>query len=348
MNSITKETKTNYGAVTCAISGITFACEHFASLSIKVSTGYYHPIFCATREALYSIYTAHCKGDLIPTESYLLFLAFLHSSKQVDWSTHCSLDPNEPNTIRFVENNIAQLIEVIEKSECITHPEFDQPAYRVTKDSSDLTTLKGWMLAWKHNTETFVTDRRQLRKDMQIQEELQAVEDKLSVLILAGEKPEKCASTIANWADKAAMFPEDKADGFKLIIRSCFNVDKMFKTPLADIKEVKEYCELNILAGSIHFHALYEALNTGIKGHTDYLGVTSTLALGYKILPQTQVQIAPDNPNNLAVPEESNLSEPLGLPPKREDYTTSIEHLKARLAYKVAVLNQSDLDSYGL
>jgi len=351
---MTSTTNTTHNArVRCAISGISFEVAHLGILSIPVTTGYYHPVFCASYTDLHKLYTAHCAGDLTSTESYLVFLAFLHSSGKVQWNTHCSLNPLDANTVRYVENNMAQLLEVIEKSACITHPEFIQPVYVVNKDNSDLATLKGWMQAWKHNTNDFVTDRRQLIKTMQVQQELQAVEDKLSRLILAGEKPEKCAATIANWADKAAIFPEDKAEGFKLIIRSCFNVDKMFKTPLADIKEVKEYCELNIVAGSIHFHALFEALRAGIKGHTDYLG-GSTLALGYKILVDTQ--IAPSNPNNAAVPEESNLLEEaltgtpdsIGLPPKREDYASGLEHLKARLAYKSKVLAYNQINGLGI
>ena len=40
---------------------------------------------------------------------------------------------------------------------------------------------------------------------------------------------------------------------------------KMFNTPLVLLKEIKDYCECNIEAGSIHFHTLIQVLQEGIS-----------------------------------------------------------------------------------
>lgn len=350
--------------VTCAISGITFHVSHVGRLHIPVSTGYFHPIFAASYTDLHSLYTAHCKGQLSNTESYLLFLAFMHSTSKIDWSVPCSLNPKDSYTTKYIENNIAQLLETIEKSACIKHPDFHQPNYRMTKDNSNLSTLQGWLESWQHNTQTFVSDKRELRRMQRLQEALSEVEDKLSYLILSGEKPQKCSSIIAQWASKAACFPEDKNEAWQQIIRSCFNADKMFNTPLSDIKEVKEYCEINITAGSIHFHALSEVLREGVKRHTDYLG-GSHLALGYKILDVGIDDILNDDDDKLfryeghpsqlsptptARQVETHLAKPITLPrppkelPKRSDYKKGTDYLKARLAFKAHLLNNLDTD----
>ena len=346
-----------HAKVTCAISGITFEVSHVGRLYIPASTGYFHPIFAASYTDLYSLYTAHCKGQLTPTESYLLFLAFMHSTSKIDWSYPCSLNPKDSYTTKYIENNIAQLLETIEKSACIEHPDFNQPEYKLTKDNSNLSTLQGWMESWQHNTLTFVSDKRELRRNQRIQEALSEVEDKLSYLILSGEKPEKCSNIIAQWASKAACFPETKNDDWQKIIRSCFNTNKMFNTPLEDIKEVKEFCELNIAAGSIHFHALSEILREGVKRHTDYLG-GSYLALGYKIL-DTDIYLDTDideetYKSETVIPTrkqiDTHLSKPVTLPappsslPKRADYKTGTDYLRARLAYKAHLLNNQDTD----
>lgn len=319
--------------ITCAISGIRFNTSFLDDLSIPHTAGYFHPVFALTYSSLHHLYTKHTRGELSPNDSYLLFLAFLHSSDQIKWIVPASLNPNTPATRSLIENNLAQLIRVLEKTGIISHPSFKQPSFRVTAEGSFLEQVPNWIRAWGDNIEDFYTGRASIRE----QEDLQVMENKLSKLILSGESPEKFAHVIASWASKAAEFPPLRKDEWEKTIRSCFNITKMFNTPLSLLKEIKNYCECNIEIGSIHFHTLSHVLKEGISRHVDYLG-GSSLALGYTLLEtplsgtEREKQEAKNDAELLAL--VANAPETY---PQQEDYPTSLEFLRAKLAYRVAV-----------
>ena len=269
--------------VTCAISGIKFQVSYFSTNDsntyIPHTEGYYHPIFAAPHKTLYSLYSKHTKNMLTTTESYLLYLAFLHSSDKVIWDSPASCDPKSNITIKIIENSFSQLLNAIEQTATIINPRFKQPKFRVTRDNSDLRNLPLWIEAWLDNISDF---KEGIATELEYKK-LIKVENRLTKLILSGESPEKYASVVSDWAAKAADFPNHSKEKYKHIINSCFSTNKMFNTPLAELREVKEFCESNIEAGSIHFHTLMKVLNEGIYRHTNYLG-GSSLALGYTLL----------------------------------------------------------------
>lgn len=320
--------------ITCAISGIRFNTSFLDSISIPHTVGYFHPIFAVEHKTLYHLYSKHCKGELTSNDSYLLFLAFLHSSGQVDWLHPVALNPNDSSTKRLIQNNLSQLISVLEKTGLISHPSFKQPSFNVTVDNCFLGQIPNWILAWESN----ILDFQQGRADIKTIRSLQEVENRLSHLILSGEKPERYAHVIASWAEQAADFPLDKTEGWKKTIRSCFSITKMFNTPLVELKEIKDFCECNIEVGSIHFHSLMNVLKEGIHRHVNYLG-GSALALGYILL---EVPPEKDTLKHRAN-EAKNNAELLTLAanapesyPIESDYPTSLAFLKAKLAYRVA------------
>lgn len=319
--------------VTCAISGIRFECSYFEHLSIPHTEGYIHPVFALSHKQLLPIYSAHTRGELTSNDSYLLFTALLHSTGKIQWLYPASLNPNEPETKQVIENNISQLVQIIAKTNAIRHPHFSQPSFNVTYENSDLAQIKNWIRAWQENIADFYYGKA----DDKAKNELQIVENRLSKLILSGDSPKSFSHVIANWADKAGEFPEDKADLYKSTIASCFSVNKMFATPLALLKEIKDFCECNIDVGSIHFHTLSQVLNEGISRHVDYLGGTNT-PLGYTLLSPTDSSIGISKQAEL-----KNMAELATLAakapdsePKAEDYPTSLAFLKARLAYRVS------------
>lgn len=322
--------------ITCAISGITFSVDQFStgkgvSLHIAHTEGYFHPIFAADHRDLHSLYSAHCLGKLTPTDSYLLFLAFLHSSGKIVWKHPATLDPARPTTRRMIECNIRQLLAVIAKTEAILHPHFSQPEFKVSHTNSDLSQISSYIAAWEDNIEYFNTYRADLRE----KDELQKVENYLSTLILSGEDTAKHAHVVADWAAIAADFPAHKREEYKRVIRTCFNITKMFNTPIALLKEIKEYCECNIEAGSIHFHTLSKVLKKGISCHIDYLG-GSSLALGYTILPT----IASSEDLESIVANEIAIKKVIAKAPSKipvaTDYPNKLEFLRAKLAYRVS------------
>jgi hypothetical protein len=322
----------------CAISGVSFQVSGLDFLSIPATQGYYHPVFATTQDQLYKAYSMHCKGQLKPSDSYLVFLAFLQSSGQIGWSHPATLDPTSSGTAKLIENNITQLVNVIEKTALIKHPSFVQPSFSVHYDNSDLEQIPNWIAAWYDNIDDFYSDKASAKE----LEELQVLENKLTSCILSGNKPEKYASVIADWACRAGEFPEDKAASWKTIIRTCFNSYKMFTTPLSLIKEVETYCHCNIEAGSIHFHELCEVLEKGRTNHIDYLGGTVEVS-DFTLLPSLDSidNTGTDNSNDLASTNVNDMLDSIvARAPKTEpiesQYSSKIEFIKAKLAYRVA------------
>ena len=314
--------------VTCAISGLDFQVSAFSDLNISYKVGYFHPIFAAPYRDLEKLYYKHTRGRLTPTDSYLLFLAYLNSSDQVHWDYPLTLNPKDPATRKLVENNFSQLVSVLQKTAVITYSSFDQPSFRVTYENSRLEEIQFWIEAWIENINSFSFNRATERD----RSALLAVEKKLEILILSDLSPEAYSKTIADWASRAAIFPESKEELYKTTIASCFNITKMFNTPLALLKEIKNYCECNIEAGSIHFHALIKVLQEGISRHVDYLG-GSALTLGYELLPSASIstQMLEADKKLKIIAETAPTELPL-----KEDYKSPIEYLKARLAFRVA------------
>lgn len=306
----------------CAISGIVFHTDN-VPLVLPATAGYFHPVFAASNRHLYELYSKHIQGHLTSTDSYLLFLAFLHSTDKIRWEHPATCLPKEKGTIQLVENNIQQLIYVIEASNIISHPSFQQPAFSVTKGNSKLLQVPNWIAAWEDNIIAF----KEGYKSQRIQEDLQKLENKLSYYIKSGLSPKDYSFAVASWAAKAADFPTTKREEWCKIIRTCYNSNKMFSTPTAELKAIKEYCEENIEAGSIHFHSLMSILREGVKRHKEFLGLGSPEALGYTLLPvdstQGDIELA------------AILAKAPKAPPKREDYDTSLNFLRAQLRYRV-------------
>lgn len=333
--------------ITCAISGIRFQCSYLDDLNIPHTQGYFHPIFACSYTQLHHLYSKHTKGHLTPKDSYLLFMAFLHSSSKVEWKHPATLNPNEASTKKFIENNIRQLVVVLEKTGVIRHPSFSQPNFVLTYENCNLQQIPNWIKAWENNIESFKCGRSSLRE----QEDLQKVENRLSKLIFSGEKPENYSSTIAEWACKAADFPVHKQELWKKTIRSCFSITKMFNTPLPLLKEIKDFCECNIEAGSIHFHTLSQVLREGIFRHIDYLG-GSNLALGYTLLATPSSK----SPSGISR-QETELKGQAELaalkakapssPPEQANYESKLEFIRAKLAYRVAltIIKQEEEES---
>lgn len=327
--------------ITCAISGVRFSSSFLDTLAIPATAGYFHPVFSLEREQLFGLYAAYSKNKLSNTDSYLLYLALVHSSNKITWQHPATLDPNSAATIKLIANSIKQLLRALTQTDAIKHPSFSQPDFIVTEDNgSSITSIPSWIRAWNAN----IADFKRGRADLTELQNLTSIETQLAKLILSGDKPESYSHIIASWASAAADFPPDKDTLYQATIRSCFNTTKMFNTPLALLKEIKDYCECNIEAGSIHFHELSAALKGGIAKHVDYLG-GSSLALGYTLLDINDSSLKGTKRGADAIARELKNKANVAVlaakapatKPVRNDYITSLEFLKASLAYSVAV-----------
>lgn len=302
----------------CAISGLKIKVQ-YGPLTIPAREGYYHPIFALPRKKLLGLYSRSCTGSLSPTDNYLIFLAILHSSGAIRWTCPASCDPSSSHTLKLVQNNMRQLIEVVELTDRIIVPSFRQPQFIVASDNSDLRQIPNWIAAWNQNIEEFKQGYAAAKQ----REDLKKIENKLSYFIRSGLDTSQYISVVANWAEQAADFPRQKSERWKYIIRVCFNEEKVFSIPLAEIKEVKAYCEENIEAGSIHFHELHSALQAGIRNHSSFLGLE---AVGYSLLPA--------NAAKMAVEQAAIIAKAPDHEPVASEYSSATEFLKAKLRWR--------------
>lgn len=320
--------------ITCAISGLKLAVPHCDGLKLSYAAGYYHPIFVANNTQLHSLYNSYVKNELLPTDSYLLFLAFAHSSGLIEWRHPlCVPNPADPLVTKHIANYMARLITVLSKSATIKHPEFNQPACRITKDSNALPNLLSYIKTWESNIDDFLLYRKELAQA----ERLNHVANKLAAHIKSAAGLPTYTKVIADWAHTAAIFPPDKVDSYKAIITSCCNKQTMFNTPLALIKEVKEYCEEHIEVGSIHYHTLNKALSLAVRNHIDYLGV-SYATTSYSLSASTASDSGSGYENTAktrAVLEEAIKGASL-TEPNAADYPNKLDFIKAKLAFRLA------------
>jgi len=289
---------------------------------LAASVGMAHPIFYLPQKHLWNLYKRHCSQEqgFSKTDSYLLFLALLHSTDQVAFSCPASCDPLSSETQRLIEGNIKQLVDVIQLTNTIQVPSFKQPSFVVSPDTSPLLQVPNWIEAWNTNIENFRSGARGQR----LQESLQKTENRLSYFIRSGSPTSSYSQVVASWAAKAAGFPPPKTDRWMKIIRSCFDSAKIFSIPLLEIREVKGYCEENIPVGSVHFHTLMEVLKEGISRHTDYLGM-NPVALGYTLL---DVDTSVNEARVAEVLAQAPVEAPTYI-----SHPDPVEYLKAKLAY---------------
>ncbi len=317
--------------MTCSISGLELKIPHMA---MTLPAGYSaHPIFYLPQKQLLGIYRNYLKGRLTDIDSYLLFLALIHSTDAVSFQHPAHY--RKGTTDKIIANNIDRLVTVIWQSDIIQHPSFKQPSYRVSAENYNqfLIGITEWLNLWEANIDTFKKGRVFAVRRRQ----LETVEKKLEKIILSGFEGTVLANSVATWADKAAEFPSDTAEQWKGIIRKCYNSEAMFNTPKSTLEEIRDYCQQNILAGSIHFHSLMKVLNGGIARHRSYLGLDtidtfSNISSTYTLLTEDV------NVQDKALIDI--LSKAPTEPPVRNNYPSQIAFIRAKLNYKVYLQHQ--------
>ena len=318
--------------VTCAISGLEYKVPHVPVTLANRETA--HPIFYLPQKKLLGIYSRYHKGHLTPTDSYLLFLALIHSTDSVAFTETITLKPAHVDTQKLIANNIKQLVDVIWQTDAIEHPSFKQPSYIIRPDTADLSCISGWIAAWKQN----IYDFKYSRASEAEYEKLTKLENKLSYIMRVGLHDANLSNAVANWADMAAAFPLAKRELYKATIRKCFNCKVMFSTPKELLIEIKEYCEENIEAGSEHFHVLMETLKEGYRNHMDYLGTIPTLE-SLTSIPSDSISSYTLHSIDESV-EETNIKAAIAKAPAtepvRHNYSDPVAYVRDKLRFRVA------------
>ena len=209
------------------------------------------------------------------------------------------------------------------------HPSFKQPAFSVNIDNSKLLQIPNWIHAW----ETNIADFHRGISYQKLQEDIVKLENKLTYCIKSAIPEERYIHLVADWADKIAEFPVAKKEEWKAIIRKSYSDSKMFHTPLATLREIKDYCTENIEHGSIFSHTLMKTLSVAIEKHSSYLGIEPIDILGYAIIP--------DKPTKYETELELIKATAPKTEPQKSEYKTNAEYIRAKLKYRSVMLSNN-------
>ncbi len=321
--------------ILCSKSGIEFTAEHFPGTFFSRELS--HPIFSLEQKKLLSYTGKWAAGELTPTDSYLLFLALLNTSEQIQFRTSCK---RTPLTNSIVANNMEYLVRTVIKLNAIRTPGTLFPYFAVTAETCTLANVHHWIEVWENCWRDFESGSR---RDI-IHRELARRETALQRMIKNPHKPIKeYAPQIAEWAATAGSFPtflipnpftkEKKQITLstywkEIIIRSTRN-EYLYTIPDNDLQELLDHCEENIPPGSIYSHALFDSLRNAQKKKNNFLGLGDMdLRSTYQIL---------EDPKDV---ESANFkamidSAPLEVP-RREQYPTQFAYMKAKLRWDLA------------
>jgi len=313
--------------VLCGISGIEFNCDHI-SLYLS-SREYAHPVFFLPQKKLLGLYQKYRQQELPETDAYLLFLAYLNSTDLVEWRV-----PAKRTTLTssIVAQNFESLVYIIEKMNTVRTASTEFSHIAVTPDTCDLANVQYWIANWEVTYEGF---RSGYKADI-AKQELADLEERLAYISRDANRNEvQYAARLAVWADKAAAFPRYAItrDGkvlpcnqyWQMIIRKCTSEESIFTINSEDLTDLLDYCESNIDAGSTYSHDLLQFIKEGIKKQKNFLG------LGDYQFSIVSADTSVEDANKQAI----ILNAPSCLP-KRIDYPSNFQFLKAKLAYEMA------------
>lgn len=318
--------------ILCGISGIEFKCEHFP-ISLT-SREYSHPIFHVPQKRLLSYLGKWSEGELTPTDSYLLFLAFLNSTNQVEFRVPAKLTGN---THSIVANNMKDLVRTVSLVSTITHPNFVIPRFVISPETCNLEVIHYWIAAWQNAFDDFCKGYKEARHREDVLELEISIE---SVLKNPEIKPQIYANAVAKWAALAGNFPTFTVDTvfgklsldeyWKMIIRKTVSSESIFSVPKSDIQELIEHCEDNIQHGSIYAHALMSLLREGLQKQDNFLGL-GDFNLGESVYRILDAGTSVEDANKLAMIDTAPETEP-----KLSEYPNKLAYLKAKVKWDMA------------
>lgn len=339
--------------ITCSFSGVVFSCEH---MPIALgSREYHHPLFSISKKKLISLAGHWSSGKLSPTESYLLYLSLLNSTDLIEWRVPAKY---HSKTNQIIANNIESLIHIIGKIDLIHHPAFALPRFAISHDTCDLSNSYHWIQSWIENYNDWMDGYK--HSSLEERQRLELRENALEKLIKTPYTSSKSSDSdgvnakkytkdelvyaLSEWAALAGNFPVSLtphhrtkkpipiADYWKLIIRASISEERLWEFPKADIIELVEHCEENIIHGSVHAHTLMKVLRDGLKKYDDYLGFGDIDLAGrttsFTILGSSN---SAEEANIQALIQSAPTNEP-----KPEQYPTRFAYLKAKSKWMVA------------
>ena len=315
--------------ILCGISGIEFNCEH---LPLSIDSGkLHHPVFspAVPFKKLIPLVERYLAGELNPTDSYLTFLAILHSTNLVEFRVPAAYTEH---TSSIIAQNIDSLLAVTSRILSVRNPKVKFSHIAITAENRNLANVKYWILNWQSSYEDYQTGY----KAQQARADLSELEERIDALRISPNRTDiNFATKLAEWAAKAGEFPVFPvsvggatmtcADYWKQIIRKCVNADSIFSINSSDLQELTDHCYTNIEVGSIYSHELFALLKEGAQRQSGFLGISNWQ---FSILPQNS---AVEEANKEVIIQSAPTSAP-----RRIDYQSQFEYIKAKLAYGMA------------
>lgn len=317
--------------ILCSLSSLEFRVEHFPfSLDSKEC---YHPVFAIPQKKLLSVLASKYPESLTATDSYLGFLALLHSTSCIDWRVPCY---QSRQVDAIVAQNMELLLRTVAQLNVIQHPAFTLPHFVITPETRSLTNVQHWINAWLEYYQDFlVGNKRAILHDKIVNREHameKLIKDKT-------KNPANYANHLAEWASLAGAFPtgavpvEGKlmplSEYWKQIIRRCARNEGIFSINDVDLAELIEHCEDTLHTHGIYFHSLLKVLRTAAENKRSFLGLgdfdikTST----YRILTESDTV---ESAAIMAMVDSAPAQQP-----KESDYPSKLAYLRAVYRWKM-------------
>lgn len=319
--------------ILCSRSGVEFTCEHFPGTFYSREA--YHPVFSLPQKRLLS-YTGKWAGnELTRTDSYLLFLAILSSSDQIDFRSPAV---RTEQTDSIIALNMEHLVRTVIKLNSVTAPSVVFPRFVISPETKGLQNVHHWIEAW----ETAYQDFQDGYKSAHESRKLIIRETALQRMIKNPHKSiSEYAGQIAEWAALAGEFPQflvqspfnnlqiTCSDLWKSIITRAARDEYLYQIPAPDLQELIEHCEDKIPVGSIYSNALFKLLRHAQERQKNFLGLGDIdVRSTYTLLDEsTTVEAA----NMRALVDSAPLEQP-----RPEQYPTKFKYLQAKLRWEMA------------
>lgn len=321
--------------VICAYSGLEFQVQHFpASLSNREAV---HPIFHIPQKKLLGyVPTKWAAGELTSTDSYLLFLALLHSTERVEFRLPIF---RTPVTDSLIASNMNNLFSVVGRINSVQNPSFAPPEMVITQDTRTLSNVSHWIAAWAEYYSDWNAGYKSLSDEQKLTRRQMALERMINTQQNRNDKA--FARVLADWAESAGEFPKSPTlvngvylpinEYWKSIIIKCFNAEQIFSIPKDDITELLTHCEDNIIQGNNYAYNLLKALRTGLAKQEDFLGfgdLDLSANTGYQIISGDS---SVEDANILAMIQSAPTEKPV-----ESNYPSKLAYLRAKVRWETA------------
>ena len=316
--------------VTCRYTGLSFTSSTFS----KVRFVGEHPLMNAPLDTLLSRTANWSNGELTVVEQYVLFVALLKSTELVKFNV-----PIQPRR-DVVSRNMERLIKCAAWIGFIRTKTY-LPSYVINPENSHLPNLHMWLESLEDAKEAYKNNYWSITQ----LERLEARNNALERMIKSPNRNEhRFTGVLADWALTASKadvkLDKERLEYWRAIIRARGN--ELASIPLDDIRDVLDYMELNLdsyKSGIFAREAIFHLRKLVAKKESgDFFGIgfdydnyqvdlEDALENPFKLLPSDSPQHRHIKQISAEAPTEE---------PKRDDYATSFEYLKAKAKYNIA------------